>query len=100
MRPHPADALPEWVARQEAARFRRASVTELVAGNYRSAAIFADSGLAQTPSADLWFLRGEASRLAGRDEEATECFRRALDLDPDHATTLESIRLMRATAEP
>jgi len=86
------------VARQESLRFVRQSVTELMAGNYRSAAIFADSGLARSPSADLWFLRGEAARLAGRDDEAAECFREALDLDPNHATALESVRLMDEAA--
>ncbi|MCA9754049.1 MAG: sulfatase-like hydrolase/transferase, partial [Gemmatimonadetes bacterium] len=86
-RPHPADALQGWNRTQETRVFLHRADVELAQGHFDLAIAWADSGLARGESADLWFLRGEAARRAGRAQVARNAFERALRLEPGHSFT-------------
>jgi tetratricopeptide (TPR) repeat protein len=98
--PH-ADPAPRWVAKffvhkhlEDAARFFKMSIELQEAARSGAPDAEADHELAQT-----CFLFASASRDLGRTDDAAAAFRRATELDPDHAEAHYRLGVMMGLAE-
>ena len=57
--------------------------TNLDDGNYINALIFFDKALTLAKdNADVWNLKGVTLRSLGRYEEASDCYKKSLELEP------------------
>jgi tetratricopeptide (TPR) repeat protein len=67
-------------------------------GAHDAARSLIDEALAQSPAdADLWITAGTLLDQAGQKAESEEAFRRAIELEPDHASALNSLGYTLAT---
>ena len=76
-RPHPSDALPDWVATQKAKELLRRGVACMNRMDFGGAIAFADSILSTDPEhPEAWYLRGESYQRKGLAKQAMDCYRR------------------------
>ena len=95
-RPHPLDALPAWVATQNAKTLFKRAYARLMAGDAGQACALLDKSLAlDSTLTDAWFLRGYARKLQGDRVAALADFNACLRLKPD----FEDARIQKAEVE-
>ena len=91
-RAHPRDALPGWVARQNATAFMRYGANILDRGHPRRALAVFDSVLVLTPdNSDAYYLRGLTHRELDETAAAIADFRAAIQREPEHVEALSEL---------
>jgi tetratricopeptide (TPR) repeat protein len=81
-----------WGASLEVAREARAAQEALRGGHYAESAVHAEKAAKAAPqNAELWFLFGYASRLAGHNEASLSAFKHGLDVKPSSVQGLSGL---------
>ena len=81
-----------WGTGLEVAQQARAAQSALAAGDYAGAASHAERAAKAAPqNADLWFLFGYASRLAGHYQTSADAFQHGLSVRPDSTQGLAGL---------
>jgi arylsulfatase A-like enzyme len=93
-RPHPKSQLEKWERRQRNRPYYRQAIQLLQQEQFESAVVALDSFLRTEPRhASALYNRGLALRQLGREAEAMDSFRAAVDADPDHVQALEVLSM-------
>jgi len=88
-----------WGSNIEVTREARAAQTDLAKGDYVAATSHAQQAVKLAPqNADLWFLLGYASRLAGQYSVSIDAFKRGLQLKPGSVSGLSGLAQTYAKA--
>jgi tetratricopeptide (TPR) repeat protein len=94
-RPHPREALPEWLRAQDAKDTLRAAAEEIAQQRYEEAIRLATECLAVLPrNAEAVYVRGFARERFGDARAAREDYERAVSIDPSYVAALAALAVL------